>query len=299
MNETSSPAFYQSQSATSDPGPYAYLFDGLPTDMAGIAEVVQGLVYHYFGDEAQYGWKPPAERLPEINSRTMQQILATLLAKDERPLTEPRAYENRVVGCCRDFSLLACAILRHQGRPARLRYGFADYFTPAPWWMDHVIVEVWDDVAGAGRWRRVDAELSKVRPWGFDPLDLPEARFLTGGRAWQLCRTEQATPNHFGLGADNEEVRGWWFIRERLQLDVAALNKIELLCWDSLETLDEGNPADQAILDEMAALSLADDSAPLRARCADDARWRIPDVVHCFHPAVGASTVRIAAPSVA
>lgn len=32
-----------------------------------------------------------------------------------------------------------------------------------------------------------------------DPLDVPHDRFLTGGQAWQLCRTGQVDPEDFGI----------------------------------------------------------------------------------------------------
>ena len=84
--------YYITQSPTSDPGIYSYLFDNLPTDLLGIAQVTQGLVYHYFADQHQLGWVPPQERLPEINTRTMQKILEALLEKDDRLLTQARRY---------------------------------------------------------------------------------------------------------------------------------------------------------------------------------------------------------------
>lgn len=276
------PDFYKPQSPTSDPGEYAYLFDDLPTDLLGIAQVTQGLIYHYMADQHTYGWVPPQDRLPEINTRTMEEMLAALLAKDDRPLTAARTYEERLVGCCRDFSLIACAILRHQGRPARLRYGFGSYFYPV-YWGDHVVVETWT----GSRWQRFDPQLVGRRDWGCDLLDMPADALVTGGRAWQMCRQEGADPDHFGLGPDEKAVRGWWFIRERLQLDVAALNKVELLCWDGIAGLSEENPADQVVLDEMARLSLNPDSTELRARCATDERWQVPTTVSCFHPVIG------------
>lgn len=274
--------FYSAQSATSDPKQYRALFDELPTDLAGIAQVTQGLIYHYIAGPYIYGWTPPQERLREINTRTMENMLAALLAKDARPLTEPRPFENRLIGCCRDFSLLACAILRHQGRAARVRHGFGNYFVP-DYWIDHVIVEVWEEA----RWRRFDPQLSLDHTWGFNTLDLPTDVFATGGRAWQRCRAGQADPARFGLGPNQQDVCGWWFIRERLQLDVAALNKVELLCWDGIAGLSETVPADAAILDEMAVLSLDPDTTALRQRCATDPRWQIPSTVACFHPRIG------------
>lgn len=274
--------YYIEQSPTSNPGVYADLFSGLPTDLPGIAQVVQGLVYHYMAGPYMYGWNIPKERFTEINTRSVERILATLMEKDARPLSEPRAFENRLIGCCRDFSLLTCAILRHQGRAARLRYGFGNYFVPE-YWFDHVIVEVWN----GDRWQRFDPQLSPQREWGFNLIDMPDGVFATGGRAWQICRNGEADPERFGLGPDETFVRGWWFIRERLQLDMAALNKIELLCWDGMEGLSETQPADAIILDEMAALSLNPDSTELRQRCASDPRWRMPTTVSCFHPMLG------------
>lgn len=281
-------AYYITQSPTSDPGVHTHLFANLPSDLSGVAQVTQGLIYHYFADQHIYGWVPPQERLPEINTRTMEQILAVLMAKDIRPLSVMRSYEQRLVGCCRDFSLLACAILRHQGKAARLRHGFANYFVPE-YWVDHVVVEVWN----GQDWQRFDPELPAQKDWGFDPLDMPADVFVTGGRAWLMCRNEGADPDRFGLGADEVNVRGWWFLRQRLQLDVAALNKIELLCWDGWEGLRESEPGDETILDEMAALSLNTDSNALRTKCEIEERWRIPSKVQCFHPAVGSSVVDV------
>lgn len=283
------PDHYTSQSRTSDPGKYGSLLDDLPTDLTGISQVTEGLIYHYFAGQRLYGWVPPRERLPEINTRSMERMLAALLAKDSRPLTEERPYEHRLIGCCRDFALLACAILRQQGQPARLRYGFATYFVQE-YWVDHVIVEVWN----GSRWQRFDPRIVAQGKRGFDPLDLSPAHFVTGGRAWQMCRSEGADPDRFGMGPKAQRSRGWRFIRERLQLDVAALNKIELLCWDVLAGLTEGVPADEAILDQMAALSLAPDAGALRRRCTEEERWRIPASVHCYHAAVGSSVVNVA-----
>ena len=279
---------YIQQTGTSDPGRYRHLFDGLPADLGEISKITQGLVYHYFADEYHFGWKPPQARLPEINTRAMESILEALLAKDDRPLTKARDYADRLIGCCRDFSLLACAILRHQGRAARLRYGFANYFVEG-YWIDHVIVEVWEQE----RWRRFDPQWATRKRDSLDMLDLPDVAFFTGGKAWQMCRSGLAEPDHFGLGPDVPQVSGWWFIRERLQLDIAALNNIELLCWDGYGDLSEKEEVDSAIIDDMATLSLDPDSRALRQRCQTDGRWRMPTTVTCFHPAVGTSQVSL------
>lgn len=281
--------FYATHSSVTDPGQYIDLFQDLPTSLAGIAYVVQGLVYHYMVDQYNFGWVPPQERLAEINTRTMERILTCLVDKDPRPLVRSRVCADRLVGCCRDFALITCAILRQQGRPARLRYGFAGYFIPG-YWVDHVVVETWT----GERWQRFDPQIAEQPGWDHNMLDMVDAPFVTGGCAWQMCRQEGADPDRFGLEPDEPAVRGWMFIRERLQLDVAALNKVELLCWDLWTGLSEGQPEDESILDQMATLSLDPDSRALRQRCAEEGRWRLPAMVECFHPYVGASIVNIA-----
>jgi transglutaminase-like putative cysteine protease len=67
-------------------------------------------------------------------------MLARLTALDPGPLTAPRPPERRLVGCCRDFTVLLCTLARHQGIPVRARVGFARYFSPG-FHVDHEIVE--------------------------------------------------------------------------------------------------------------------------------------------------------------
>jgi hypothetical protein len=262
------------------------LLDDLPRDLAGISRVAQGLVYHYFADEAKYGYAPPKERREEVDLRYLEAMLARLQELNDCSLGEPRAYANRLVGCCRDFSLIACAILRHQGVPARLRYGFAGYFAPG-WWIDHVIVETWDD----GRWRRFDPEIAGSEAFDFDTLDLPDGAFSTGGRAWQMVRQEGADPARFGLGPEVPDVSGAWVIWGRLQLDCASLNRQELLCWDEwpFEPNQEKTlrPEVEALLDRAAELSLQADSSDLLDLVAREPRLQVPPNITCWSPAVG------------
>jgi hypothetical protein len=277
---------YSTQSAISDPGRHAALLDGLPTDPAVLVQVVQGLVYHYVAGRFFFGHQPPAERIGEVDSRSLERILDRLVELDPRPLTQARRYEDRVVGCCRDFSLLACAVLRHHGIPARLRYGFAGYFEPG-YFGDHVIVETWT----GSRWRRFDPQLAGVAKTQVDLLDLPDGAFVTGGRAWQMCRAG-ADAARFGLGPQVPEVSGLWFVRGRMQLDLAALRKRELLCWDEwlygVEAM-ELTAGDEELLDRAAAA----DEPELSALLDGEARLALPTEVNCFSPAVGPHQVAL------
>lgn len=66
----------------------------------------------------------------------------------------------------------------------------------------------------------------------FDPLDVPRDAFIVGGRAWQMCRSGEASAGRFGLAPDSD-LKAWWFIRSRLLHDVAAQNKMGVLRWDA------------------------------------------------------------------
>jgi len=199
--------------------------------------------------------------------------LARILSLDPRPLTEPRPPEQRLVGNCRDFSVLLCAMLRHQGVPARARCGFGTYFLPNHY-EDHWVVEYWSE--SAGRWVMVDAQLDafQCRALGmdFDPLDMPPGRFVTGGAAWQLCRTGAADPDSFGI----MDMHGLWFVGGDLVRDFLALNKLEILPWDAWRLMHGPEapypPEELAQLDHVAALTLEPDArfAELRALYEDD-----------------------------
>jgi Transglutaminase-like superfamily len=70
-----------------------------------------------------------AERFDENQIRPAARVVEVLLALDPAaPLSEIREPGQRVVGTCRHFALLACALLRFRGIAARVRCGFATYF---------------------------------------------------------------------------------------------------------------------------------------------------------------------------
>ena len=113
-------ATYTAQSPITDPGENAGLFDGLPGTFAGLCRVVQGLTIHYMGGE-RLGYQIPEERLPEVNIRYIEKMLARVIELEDRPLTESQPPEKRLVGCCRDAATLFCAMVRHLGISTRTR----------------------------------------------------------------------------------------------------------------------------------------------------------------------------------
>jgi hypothetical protein len=165
---------YADQSSFSTPGRNAALFDKLPSDPAGVARTVQGLLIYEHVAEPFYGCALAEARRDESHIRLMEQILDALLALDDRPLHVCRPPEKRLVGVCRHFMLLSLAIFRHHRVPARGRGGFGTYFNPGKF-EDHWVCEYWK--ADEGRWALLDF----IRNLGIlhDSHDVPRDQFLT------------------------------------------------------------------------------------------------------------------------
>jgi hypothetical protein len=221
---------------------------GLPGDFGGIAEVVQGLCIHEFLGEMYGVDKMDRET---VHLRRASDLLDTVVSRDPRPLGVAREPGERVATNCRGYTVLAVAMLRGHGVPARARCGFGAYFTPG-FFEDHWVVEYYDD----GRWKRGDAQIDDVvrKNFGidFDPADLPPGKFLTGGEAWELCRSGRADPDKFGLS--NIPEAGDWWIAGNLVRDVAALDNAEALPWDCWDPMPKPHePFDAELFDRMAA----------------------------------------------
>ncbi len=272
------------------PGPitqivgHVELLAGLPCDVPALVRVVQGNLLHIFWTRA-YGVTLSPERQAEVELRWVTRQLDRIAAMNPAPLIQLRPAPGKLVGNCRDFSVLLAALLRHRGIPARARCGFATYFLPNHF-EDHWVCEYWH--GGEERWVLVDAQLDAtqvgvLKP-DFDPLDVPRDRFISGGAAWRMCRLEGAAPDTFGI----HDMHGLWFVRGNLIRDVAALNKVELLPWDAWGAIavpDEDLSAeDLGFLDEVAVLSAGDVPEPdrLAALYRHDPRLHVPETITSF-----------------
>ncbi|MEU5263448.1 transglutaminase domain-containing protein [Amycolatopsis sp. NPDC021455] len=284
-----SQSFYVSQSRFSDPGTQAEWLDATPNDLAALREAASQLVFHYWGsgDITEHGF--PAERHDEITLRYASDMFARLRELDPAPPGGGlRAPLHRIVGCCRDFTLLFVSMARHHGIPARARAGFASYLMPG-WYIDHVVAEVHD---GSG-WHLVEAQM----PPGYrDPvdgtelnlLDVPRDRFLTAPDAWTAARAGDVDPARLVASPDLDVpfLRGLPYGRYSLLLDLASLNKHEMLQWDvwgSIDTAASLAPAALARADELAELMADADVEQLRVAFeADDVR--VPPVIRSVTP---------------
>ncbi|MBB3656795.1 hypothetical protein FHX15_002023 [Rhizobium sp. BK650] len=236
----------------SDPGLHAKTIASFPDEVGHLAGIVQGLLLHsswlsdYGLDASTLG--PTARQTLSIAER-----LADIMKRDDRPLGQARPADRRSVGTCRDFALMLCAFLRGKGVPARVRCGFASYFSGG--WEDHWICEYQD--GETGRWRladaQIDAMLRRKMHIEFDAADMPRNAFLMAGEAWLTCRRGEAEPASFG----HENTTGLWFLKVNVLRDHHVLNDRVTSEWDRWREAPEAGrlvPHDElAWLDDLAS----------------------------------------------
>jgi len=170
-----------------------------------------------------------------MNARTVVAILDTLFKLNQNSIISYRPVTQRMISTCRDFSVLACAILRSNGVAARVRYGFSKYYF-SQFFHDIVLLEYWNMAKNC--WCLVDTRTTEAQVEhhkfnvAFDLHDIPLEQFISAASAWNMCRKGEIKATKFGSGS-KREIKGLWYIRNKLMQDLAALNKHELLLWDS------------------------------------------------------------------
>lgn len=244
---------------------------GLAADAVSICAHVHSLVLQP-DDATSLGVR--SDRLAEKDIRPAARLVEILMALDRAPLHLSREASGRVIGTCRHFAVLSCALLRYRGITARARCGFATYFHPGQS-LDHWITEYWHD--GDRRWVRIDSEILG-RPVLEHPDDLRDGEFLTGGEAWSAYRAGRIDAAQFGVrGTENfgpAEISG------NAIRDLAALNKVEMLPWDEWGQMSAayrgatGEEYDE-LIDTVAAVCTADDPDGIAALYARE-ELRVP-----------------------
>ncbi len=266
--------FYQEQSDITAPGRYEALYEGLPTEIHALCEVVQNLLLHQFWilDEGNYGLSATTlqeagrDLNAEINLRSVQEILGCLLQMDDRPLTAARDLKRHVVGNCRDYSVLLVSMLRHQGVPARVRSGVARYFFPSEGHLeDHFICEFWNHADR--RWQQADAQIDAVQRrvlnLAMDMANLPPDQFLNAGESYLELKQGLVAPEKIGIF----EWIGERYVNGKLVSDLACVNSVEVLPWEGwgiCREIDDDSlsPDDRALLEQIAGLLTTLDDRP-------------------------------------
>lgn len=287
-------ADYLEQGPFSDPGRFRPMLGAIVRELGpeprALAERIRGLMVHVFWQSA-YGLPENRERsLAETNLRSMPEKLA-LIASKQKELgrrewsVEPLPPERKLIGNCRDYSLFFAALLREAGIPARARCGFGMYFIPEHG-EDHWVVERWD--AKDQRWiisdPQLDAIMTDKLKIAFDPMDLPDGAFLSGGEAWLACRGGD-NPERYGIFG----MQGWDFVKGDFVRDLASLAGLELLPWDTWGVMNSPyvllGDEDVAALDAAAGatpMRSAIDRAGAEAAICSDPRFSLPRRVTAY-----------------
>lgn len=268
-------------------------------EVAAVGAAVRNLVVHYRASGLDF----PPDRLAEIDSRWVRAMLDTL--PPGAPLDEARPADQRIVGCCRDFTLLTVAALRARGIPARSRVGFADYFDPG-FHVDHVITEFHDGT----RWIATDTQLDPAAGFPVDVTDVPlgPGGLRPAAQCWLAFRRGEIDPETYGVGP-GIPIRGPLMIRKYVLTELAHRFGDETLLWDfwgadtthigdlggrplaeAWADLPPWHTTDTTLIDETAALLTAADAGDttaeqeLATRYANDPALHVGDTVTCHSP---------------
>jgi hypothetical protein len=265
------------------PGRHVALLQDLPGDVAGLADVLHGLLIHEHLAEI-YGVRLTDDDRASVHVRPAEDLLGLIHDRDDRPLSEPREPAARLPGNCRHYTVLMVAMLRARGVPARARCGFGGYFVDGLF-EDHWVCEYWD--SSGQEWKLADAQIDEkqleIFKADFNLTDVPRDRFLIAGDAWAKCRRGAADPSAFGLSLIKES--GLWWIAANLMRDAAALCSIELLPWDAWGVMpapyEEISADEIALFDRLSGYTQLADEAfeQLQRLCSDDERLKVPPVV--------------------
>jgi len=235
----------------------------IPNDIEGIVRIVQNTFIHQHWAK-QYGIELNDQKISEVYVRPIDDKLKILNQKNIHTLLEPIPYDKKLVGICRDFSVLMTSLCREVGIPARARCGFADYFEDGKY-IEHWVCEGWN--SQNNRWLMVDAKLDayqqSVLEINFNPLDISFPHFITADHAWLLCRNKKYNPNKFGIFK-------WWgydYLRCNLILDANSLVGMAMQPWDFWDgykslPIEEWTEDDYREMDKLARLISIIDQEP-------------------------------------
>lgn len=266
--------YYRNQSDISNPGKFEYLFEDLPGfDIPELINIIQNNMIHFFWihDKKNYGvsleeFKKTGRKLnDEINLRSMEEILGRIIEIEDINLVEDRTPINRVLGNCRDYALFLTSIMRYFYIPARVRSGSALYFYPGEIkFEDHYVCEYWNENKWCYSDPQLDELMKKTCKINFDTNNFSKEHFLNAGETYTEFHKKQHPPENFGI----QDWTGELFVRNKLIMDLASINKVEVLAWERWGTCakfnNEVNEEDVVLFEKVAKLLSKDDNASFK-----------------------------------
>ena len=180
---------YRQYSEYTDPGEYAYLYEGLPDSLPKLCSLIRSQFIHPYAELPRYREQIPKERWNEAFSYpSVKSILKGLLSYDSSGIVINRKPEARLVLGCNQNAILLASILKYCGIPTRVRSGHATYIVPG-FHVSHTICEVWNE--DEMRWMLVDPSM--------DMVDFSRELFDFSNELWLKLQNEEIDPNLYGI----------------------------------------------------------------------------------------------------
>ncbi|MHA6907581.1 transglutaminase domain-containing protein [Ralstonia pseudosolanacearum] len=288
---------FSRHTVVSDPGVHAARLSMSSLAPFDLVECIGRTVLNFVTDRTLVDGALFTSRLWQIDLRTTEAMLDALFGLSDTPLSAPRRPDERIVGNCRDTALLCASVLRAQGVPARVRYGFAHrLYRPDEPMHEHAVTEFFD----RQRWQTIDCrmhgEVVARHNIGLLPGQLlPDGLFVPALTLWRQCRIGERDFAAFG-GPYCDVGRGMSAVAKYAYQDIASLNGFEPLMWDVWGPALFRHP--EAIIDDDEELDALDrcaclnpdvpaEWAQLRATYNASDVLHVPAVVTSFSPQAG------------
>jgi hypothetical protein len=243
---------YREAGVLTGPGRHAPAVGALYGDVGLIIHVVQGLFLHEDWADA-YGVTLTAADRETVHLRRAAEMLDAVLERDDRPLSEPRTPDLRVVTSSRGFATVAVALLRAHDVSARARCGFATYLSPGVreehWLVEYVEPHI-------HRWQFADAQLDTVQRTTLGVrlpvLDIREGRWFDAGpSAWWRIRNGADAGEYRSRAASASGVQA---VAAAAMRDIACLDDAICLPWDRWEPMP--GPEDPVDMERFDAIAM-------------------------------------------
>ena len=167
---------YLNNSAYTDPGEYAYLYDGLPDSYKELCVLIKRQLIHPLEAREEGRTLPGGQTSEDQIFPTVKAMLEGLLQRDPEGLNVNRKPEDKLVVACYHHAMLLASILRYKNIPVRIRAGFSRLFEKEfGVRFGHTICEVWDKKKSL--WILVDPDRQMV--------DFSRRKFDFAPQAWE------------------------------------------------------------------------------------------------------------------
>lgn len=257
--------YYKEHSYMTDIKEHQDFIGKLPKDVFELSKLIQNALLH---NHVQHLYKVTSNETltkEELPLRSMNEMIQGFKHRGMLNLHDQRVPDERLLGICRDYSVMLTSLLREIGVAARARCGFASYLEQGKY-VDHWVCEYFDE--SQSKWIKFDAQIDDLQKTMFesaigksiDFTHVNDEEFIIAAKAWQMARNNEVDAELFGI-------LDWWgydYLICNLILDINSLLKVPLEPWDMWEgyksmPYNQLTKEDKLVLDEVAKIVIEND----------------------------------------